>query len=89
MNNKVLGPRRQNRKVIKERQTLIDRLEKDIQNPHSRNFLDTLSLNLLKIITPRTMLDYFFIKPPQIHKQTQTHPHTHATSDHKHEHTRH
>jgi len=65
----------------KERQIIIDRLEKEIEDPNARNFLDTISLKLLKVITPtesRTMLDKFFIKnkPP-----TQTH--TPTISKHK------
>ena len=65
----------------KERQIIIDRLDKEIKDPNARNLLDTLSLKLLKVITPteaRTMLDKFFIKnnPP-------THTHTPTTSKHK------
>ena len=67
----------------KERQTIIDRLDKEIEDPNARNFLDTLSLKLLKVITPteaRTMLDKFFIKntpPTQTHTPTPT-PHLHT-----------
>ena len=61
---------------VKERQIIIDRLDKEIENPNARNFLDTLSLKLLKVITPteaRTMLDKFFIKPtPTTQTQTNT-----------------